>query len=347
MILPWRTERSAGGRILRVLAPGVLGPLASKPPSGVFPRLPSLEHVLARGDRSVAAAEAPSPEPAGPLSWMGEGGVVGDGYWSRATPVFLQAEGSGVRLQQPPMEAPELERLAETVGDVAAGHGIELHRAGTRWYLRSAAPAPSRPPPAQLAGRFVDGRVPRDPDALAWARLLSELELTLYDHPINQRRQEQGQAPINSLWIWGCGQLERRPPRCEWDCIHADDPAWWGFARWAGTAWAPLSDVKHLLDEGAPEAGSRVLVVEHRLADALAAGDGEGWLEGVRRLEKDILAPTLEVLKGARGASWWAMELDAGDGTGVVRFRPWHRLRVWRRETPWEGHARVTETSPQ
>jgi hypothetical protein len=38
---------------------------------------------------------------------------------------------------------------------------------------------------------------------LEWFRLFNEIQMFLYQHPVNQQRQQQGEAMINSLWCWG------------------------------------------------------------------------------------------------------------------------------------------------
>lgn len=38
---------------------------------------------------------------------------------------------------------------------------------------------------------------------LQWFKLFNEIQMFLFQHPVNQRRQQQGLPEINSLWCWG------------------------------------------------------------------------------------------------------------------------------------------------
>lgn len=40
-------------------------------------------------------------------------------------------------------------------------------------------------------------------------RLQNEMQMLLYTHPVNEARQQQGLAPVNSFWVSGAGVLEQ------------------------------------------------------------------------------------------------------------------------------------------
>ena len=46
---------------------------------------------------------------------------------------------------------------------------------------------------------------------LAWLRLWNEIQMLLFDLPLNEKRQQQGKLPINSLWFWGKGMINVKP----------------------------------------------------------------------------------------------------------------------------------------
>jgi hypothetical protein len=43
-------------------------------------------------------------------------------------------------------------------------------------------------------------------------RLQNEMQMLLYTHPVNETRQQQGLAPVNSFWVSGAGVLEQAVP---------------------------------------------------------------------------------------------------------------------------------------
>ena len=314
--------------------PGLLGPLPGPLPPGVLARQPSLEAWLARGRRGPVRP-APAPTAAGPLGWLADGGDPGAGYWSRALPLHLRAESSGVRLATLSLGEAEAAHLETDLADLLAGRGLRLHRSSAgRWYLESDVPLPERPPPEQVEGRFISGQLPRGREALAWAAVLSEIEMALCDHPVNRARAERGEAPVNALWAWGCGQRPQPPSGFPWRRVLSDDPAWRGLGILAGAEVADLAGTPPV----AP--GPATLVAVHWAANALAAADGSAWVDAVVAVEGALAAPALEALTrgGPEGGRWDALELcpASGESTGFVLTRGAAR-RLWRRRRPLQA----------
>lgn len=320
---------------LHLRLPGLLGPLAQQPPAGVFPRLPVLEWLLARARLCAPALPDQLATPEGPLALLGCGGVPGERIWSRAEPVCLQAEGSGVRLVPAHLTLEERRALEQTVAECIGAHGLELqvHRPDDAWFIASAEHAPERPAPHRFLGRFVDGRTPRGRDALRWSAVLSELEMTLYDHPVSREREARGQAAPSTLWIWGSGRLDEAPETTPWRRIVSRDPAWWGLARHTGAAWQ--KEIPG--DAGAWDSAPGCLLHEDdRAATALANGDGEAWLQVLVDWEERVLQ---SAVNGLRAGAWDEVTVD--DGVHGRRVMPRDRWRFWCRSRPWQGQLRV------
>ncbi len=321
------------GQRLRLRVPGLLGPLPGPLPPGVLARLPSLETWLARGRRG-AIQPVPAPAAAGPLGWLAEGGDLGTGYWSRALPLHLRAESSGVRLVTLSLDEAEAARLEADLAALLADRGLRLHRSSAgRWYLESDAPLPERPAPEQVDGRFIGGHMPRGREALAWASVFNEVEMALCSHPVNQAREERGEPPVNALWAWGCGQRPQPPADFPWRRVLSDDPSWRGLGILAGAEVADPAGVPAI----AP--GPSALVAVSWAADALAAADGNAWVDAVTAVERTFAAPALGALThgGPDGGRWDALELcPAGDRAGVVLTRSVAR-RFWRRRRPLQA----------
>ena len=52
---------------------------------------------------------------------------------------------------------------------------------------------------------------PQDTAARPWRKLVNELQMTWFEHPVNLARQERGLPPINSLWLFGGARPEQFP----------------------------------------------------------------------------------------------------------------------------------------
>lgn len=63
---------------------------------------------------------------------------------------------------------------------------------------------------SDVSGKAVHDYLPKGDEQtrLAWLRLWNEIQMLLFDLPLNEQRQQQGKFPINSLWFWGKGELQ-------------------------------------------------------------------------------------------------------------------------------------------
>lgn len=79
-------------------------------------------------------------------------------------------------------------------------------RVGDCAYLRSDVPIATADSPSYV----IDGQMPNDfmpsgEDSGDYRGLRSEVEMSLHEHELNERREADGMLPINSLWLWGGG----------------------------------------------------------------------------------------------------------------------------------------------
>ncbi|HEX9180327.1 MAG TPA: hypothetical protein VF859_08040, partial [Burkholderiales bacterium] len=214
-------------------------------------RLPGLELLLGKG--AVADSGGETVEgwlfrrfglerrgdwPVAAVTLLADGGDPGRNIWMRADPVSLRADGArlvlgdGAQLRIAPEEAAA---LTEALNHHFRDDGLEFQpRSPRRWYLRlPAAPAMSTRAPDQAAGRHVDEWLPAGPDALHWHRLMNEAQMLLHQHPLNEAREERGEPPVNSVWLWGAGAVPDHA-RASFAGVWSDHPLAAGLARLAG-----------------------------------------------------------------------------------------------------------------
>ncbi len=82
----------------------------------------------------------------------------------------------------------------------------------TRWY--AAHPSLACLPTASLdrvLGRNPDVWMPDHPQARLIKRLQNEVQMLMYEHPLNTPREAAGQLTVNSFWLSGTGQLPNQP----------------------------------------------------------------------------------------------------------------------------------------
>jgi hypothetical protein len=279
-----------------------------------LPRLPALELLLARSDRSTLE-ETAAPRwlmrqfgvstedelPAGALSLLGDGGQPGEACWLRADPVHLRVHRDQLILADHrvfDISQREAEAFTDALNRHFATDGFVFYALRPeRWYLRMpASPAIVTTPLAEAVGRAIDPLLPCGADALAWHRLGNEIQMLLHDVPQNADRESRGMLAVNSVWLWGAGTLPATPHRA-YALVVSNDPVAWGLARAAATeVKAPEHDTRTLLDGTSGD----VLWYDSGLDLMRAYGDDGGLAAALERLEDSVFAPLLEALKGGR-----------------------------------------------
>ena len=148
--------------------------------------------------------------------------------------------------------------------------------------------APACASPALVSITSVNDWWPQDIASRPWRRLVNEVQMLWFEHPVNQARYRQGLVPVNSLWLFGgasAGQLDAAAARqddkvCHEPQEYATKHDWGGWlaalAQLEQTLFAPLSGAK------APElvlTGTSRIV---ELAPATTLGRWAQWLPGSR-----------------------------------------------------------------
>jgi hypothetical protein len=220
-----------------------------------------------------------------------------------ATPVHYQAELSNVRFADDgilSLDAAEAATLARNFNTLWHGAGVHLWAASHRLFCGFGAPLQVMTQDPELArGRHLESFLPTGPDAAHLRRLMSELEMWLFDHAVNDGRRNQSRLAISGLWLWGGGAPLASLPVVQGGAAGVD-----------------------VLFDSFPAGTNRaadVMVVE-------AVPGGEAWGD----IESAWLEPTLADL---RRGQLTRLELSAGSHRFTLSAR-WRR-RFWRRTKPW------------
>lgn len=236
-----------------------------------------------------------SAAPLGALRLLGEGQAAArQGHWLCADPVHLRFHHERIVLADAgafELELEEAQAIATALNARFADMG-EFHVADPRrWYLKlhAAVDHPVEPISA-VAGRRIDGDL--NGDSLPLTRWLNEVQMFLHGHPVNERRQSAGKPAINSLWLWGGGEVSRIEPPA-FSAIFSDNPLARGLAH---ATQIPLFDKPSMLAATLPEAGDNPLVVLDQLLPRVLYEDGDGWRSAFNALENDWFAPLQKAL---------------------------------------------------
>jgi hypothetical protein len=270
----------------------------------------------ARGLTPAALAAAALRLPEGTAVWL-------------AQPVHLAAGADHLRLPAGGLLRLTPEEGAWLAADFAGlfgGDGLRLHPVGGSFVLTGLAAGAGPPDPAGHRGARVDTGDRGGPAALR--RLASEIELWLYEHPLNLARQRRGALPVNALWLWGAGRAPGIPRAADAAApvFRGEDARLVGLAVLAGGACEPpASDLPSVERSGATAA-----VIQLSAAQAPRAGEPP-----LVRIERDWIAPLQAAVD--RGA---IAEATLVIGEVYAVYRPRHRRRFWRRGRPWWEYPR-------
>ncbi|MGB3289415.1 MAG: hypothetical protein WBA83_09085 [Burkholderiaceae bacterium] len=95
--------------------------------------------------------------------------------------------------------------LFQSVQSLFSEAGYTLRPGDTdRWLIEPPKDyAPSCASPSLVAVTSVNDWWPQDMAGRPWRRLVNEVQMLWYEHPVNQARYQQGLVPVNSLWLFG------------------------------------------------------------------------------------------------------------------------------------------------
>lgn len=143
--------------------------------------------------------------------------------------------------------------------------------------------------PSAASGHNIDIWMPRGPGERAWRKLLNEVQMTWYAHPLNAEREMRGEPAVNSLWLWGGSRENKFEDRLPYQQLV--NPLPWMPA--SEQAFTSATNVTQVIGSSA----SNALVILDELMDAAMASDWSAWLGAVHQLEDEWMAPLLEALR--------------------------------------------------
>jgi hypothetical protein len=308
--------------------------------------------------------------PWGALGLWGETGARPEGFVLRLDPVHLKlgmTDGvvfGGAALQLA-MDDARVLALALEAHFFERGWRITV-AAPERWYLHM--PAASElisAPLSQVVQRNAGLFKPTGADAQRWLADITEAQMLLYAHPVNQAREARGLPSINSLWPWGAGVLPPSPLRGEGlgervagfameylaqtvqlplpssppprgrgflppqpTVIYTDHPLARGLAYVAGLSVHDVSETFAELE--VPQA--QALIILDETLQARQDGDYEDWSASVEGLEARWFAPLWRALTQGKIN---VLRLNAAEG-GEWFLRRHQAWRFWRKSKALE-----------
>ncbi|HQT25197.1 MAG TPA: hypothetical protein PLK99_01195 [Burkholderiales bacterium] len=264
--------------------------------------LPHLETLLAKGEKTKHGSSGleewifrtfhvkPQHDwPVAPLTADKD-----SGYWLRADPVNLQVRRDHLTLLGPDMlsiSESESEAIIESFNRHFETDGLHFAKENPHaWLIRlPESPHLSTTPLFGVIGRDIAEHLPKGEDALKWNQVTNEIQMLLHDHPVNERREQDGKHPINSVWLWGGGIFPDNM-QSPFSSITSTNPVSKGIAKETDTLFHPLPENAADWLSNLDKTGEHLLILEN-LRLPFRYRDGDEWDSGLRKLESNWFAP--------------------------------------------------------
>ena len=245
---------------------------------------------------------------------------VAEGYWMRADPVHLVLQRDSFSLGEPVpliVSGQDTHQMIATLNAHFAQDGMSFFAGKSgAWYMQW----PETPDirtnlPSSVIGKDIHSFMPKGAYAGKWLSHLNEIQMLLFEHPVNLAREASGLGVVNSIWISGGGSLPAQPEASRQVLLTGDTPLYRGLAKWAGLHYQMLGNVEALL--AMPEQDVRLY---------LQADSGlETWLDGFYQALK------------ARKIKQLTFNIGFYDRCLVATLQPWDLYRFWQNNKSLEN----------
>jgi len=258
-------------------------------------------------------------------------------YWLCAEPATFTIGHADVRLSGVvgDLDAAECAALLSTINAHFKSDGIRFVALNpARWLVAAtAAQSLSTLPPEQVLGKPVLSHLPSGADAGRWRSWQNEIQMLLFEHPVNIAREAAGRPVINSVWLWGggTGPSESTTPQPRIAALYAYD---WRLLELARAA--------HVVGMAVPESLDA-------LRDKSSQSPAMAWLEAPIGTDRQSLTSWLIALDHdwatpARGAfhngTIQGLDIVLTGRSGAAYFSG-KRLSLSRRLRTWRSAPRL------
>jgi hypothetical protein len=245
--------------------------------------------------------------PVAPWRARANGIATGDAYWLCADPASMVVQRESVRLNGvvEDLASAEASSLLATLNAHFAGDGVRFHAPQPgNWLLQIDKPQRIETFPTDLAlGRVLLEFLPQGPDGARWRRWQNEMQMLLFEHPVNRERESSRRRIVDSVWLWGGGVFEAPRPAPSTKKIYANVAWVRELAAGAGMTVLAVPDSVAQLLEGAGAAETLICLDTPPISESgeITALD-RAWfqpLENVLR-RRDLAAIDLVLTQGSR-----------------------------------------------
>ncbi len=284
----------------------VIAPKLADVPAASLPK--HLNILLSRGDWNPVAQQDVSDLlfalfqykkqerkdwPSAALSLYGDGFAMGKRWWFHADPVHLMpTRDRGVILDGKDLAVSVQEAQALTL--LLTNHFADenwqfVFKQPNQWYLGMADdPEITTTPLSQARERDLQPCMPMGRHARQWRSTMNEIQMVLFNSPVNQCREKQGRLSLNSLWLWGGGFMPVVQPS-PWKKVWGDNCLLAGLAGLSAVTKPPLGVIEMAKLFDFDEFGDYLLLLNTPMQSDWYLNNNAAWEFFINKLKSDSI----------------------------------------------------------
>lgn len=258
------------------------------------------------------------------------------GTWLFAHPIHLIPNRSELRIAdagQLGISLLEAEALVRGLNQHFAQDGMQFYvQTPDQWLLHVANEVTESFTPFETAvGRSMDPILPTGPNAMVWHRQMNEMQMLMYNHPVNDERDAKGMPVIHGVWLSSPGkstQTASQPSSTQW---WIDNVMWQGLAKQLNIPFSPSPSRSEMILESEKDA----LIKLETANWAQIRQDVWTWQEALREVEDVWFTPLAAALSSGK-VSQLDLVLSDESETSTYRIQTSDKWKFWKRPLPLE-----------
>jgi len=181
------------------------------------------------------------------------------GNWMLVDPIYLHPDRDHLLVFDAStlsIQAQESKALVDSLNDLYRPDGWLFYAiSASQWLVQVPTwYAFQAPALADIRGKSLAASLPTGADSRFLVNRLNEIQMLFQGHAVNEKRLEQEQPPINSIWLSGLSRLTEPNPACRYNRVLSNRALVRGIADWSGlepeSLPEPLSGALEDLAEG-------------------------------------------------------------------------------------------------
>jgi hypothetical protein len=144
-------------------------------------------------------------------AWQQAGNKPESSFWLYAVPVHLVLQRDSFSLAEPVplhLQSDEIDALTAALNKHFEADKIQFFWHEKQWFLRlETNPNITTHAPEAALNNDIGPYLPMGAGATQWAKFTNEIQMLLFEHPVNLAREAKRLPIINSIWCYGLGQI--------------------------------------------------------------------------------------------------------------------------------------------